>query len=168
MSDDFSIDPLSLGAGALGLCALPGRGGAVDADLAQIIDFSPALVLSLAPAEELAADGVSDLRERLSEVGIGWRHFPIKDFDIPAPEAEAQWNLIASEIHDTLDTGGRVVIHCKAGRGRTGAAALRLMIEAGEAPEEALVRLRTARPGSVETPEQERWAKSGTGTRTAP
>jgi len=168
MSDEFEIDPLSLGAGTLGLCAMPGRGGDLARDLEKIADFRPDLVLTLVSADEMAAHGASDLPEHLAAAGIGWRHFPVSDFEAPAAEADARWAQLAAEMRDTLDAGGRVVIHCKAGRGRTGAVALRLMLEAGETPEEAMARLRAARPGTVETPAQERWAKAGASSRTAP
>jgi ADP-ribosyl-[dinitrogen reductase] hydrolase len=48
-----------------------------------------------------------------------------------------------------------LVIHCKGGLGRTGVVAARLLIELGETPNAALARVRAARPGAVETPEQE-------------
>ena len=51
-----------------------------------------------------------------------------------------------------LQGKGRVLIHCMGGCGRSGMAALRLMIEAGEAPGAALERLRAVRPCAVETP----------------
>jgi protein-tyrosine phosphatase len=47
------------------------------------------------------------------------------------------------------------------GCGRSGTAALRLMVEAGENPKAALQRLRAVRPCAVETPEQFQWAAGG-------
>ena len=59
---------------------------------------------------------------------------------------------------DALRGGGRVLVHCRGGCGRSGMVALRLMIEAGEAPDEALSRLRSVRPCAVETKAQMGWA----------
>ena len=160
MSDPFRIDTLALGAGTLGLSALPGRHGDLDRDLGHVKSFGPALVLTLALTEELEAHGAAALPRKLVEAGIDWAHFPIGDFGAPRPEDEGIWRAIARRIRATLADGGRVLIHCKAGRGRTGTAALRLMVEAGEAPETALARLRATRAGAVETEAQQRWAEA--------
>ena len=53
------------------------------------------------------------------------------------------------------------MIHCFGGCGRSGMAALRLMVEAGEDADEALERLRAVRPCAVETDAQLRWARAG-------
>jgi len=161
MTSMFHIDTLPLGNGALGLCPLPGRDGDLAGDLARIADFRPALVVSLTLAEELAAEGATDLSERLAEAGINWRHFPIGDFGAPQPDAAPLWQAVATEMRAALAASGRVLIHCKGGRGRTGTIALRLMIESGETPEDALARLRAARPGTVETDAQRLWAAAG-------
>ncbi len=168
MTTEFKIDSLPLGAGSLGLSPLPGRAGDAEGDLAQIGAFAPDIVLSLTTEAEMAAHGVADLPNRLSVSGISWHAFPIGDFGIPTPEAERDWKTVAAEMRETLDRGGRVLIHCKAGLGRTGMVALRLMVETGEDPETALERLRAARPGTVETEAQKDWAAAGTGNRPAP
>ncbi len=152
----------------MGLCPLPGRGGDPAGALVRIADFAPGLVITLTLAEEMAAQDIADLPDRLAALGIDWQHYPIADFGTPQPAAEPAWRVIADEARAVLDAGGRVLIHCKAGRGRTGAAALRLMIEAGEDPEAALTRLRAARAGTVETEAQRRWAEAGRPARPAP
>jgi len=58
-----------------------------------------------------------------------------------------------------LQGGGRVLIHCRGGCGRSGMAALRLMIESGEEAGAALSRLRALRPCAVETEAQMAWAQ---------
>ena len=160
MTNGLDIDRLPLDAGELGLCRLPGLDGDIKGDLAHIAEFDPALVISLTTADEMAARGAADLPECLAEVGINWRHFPIADFGTPPPDAAPLWRAVAAEARAALEAGGRVLIHCKAGRGRSGTVALRLMIEAGEDPDTALARLRAARPGTVETEAQQGWAKA--------
>ena len=51
--------------------------------------------------------------------------------------------------------GQSLVVHCRGGLGRTGLISARLLIELGESPARALARVRAARPGAVETREQE-------------
>ena len=63
-------------------------------------------------------------------------------------------------IRQQIDGGGRILIHCRGGCGRTGMIVLRVMIEFGEDPDKALKRLRKIRPCAVETKPQEIWARS--------
>jgi ADP-ribosyl-[dinitrogen reductase] hydrolase len=46
------------------------------------------------------------------------------------------------------------VVHCKGGLGRAGTIAAKLFIELGHSPDDAVRRVRAARPGAIETPSQ--------------
>jgi protein-tyrosine phosphatase len=104
----------------------------------------------------LAEAGAGDLPGRLAATGIGWRHFPIVDYGAPDAD-DPRWPPLAAELHTALDAGGRVLLHCHGGKGRSGMVALRLLVERGAAPAEALAAIRAARPGAVETAAQEAW-----------
>lgn len=106
---------------------------------------------------ELQQYGVADLGERVRQrVGRqGWHHLPMVDGSIPDADGEAAWERIAGDLHDQLDAGGRLCIHCLGGLGRTGVIACRLLVERGVAPEQALRQVRAARRGAVETRQQE-------------
>lgn len=157
----FQISELPLGQGLLGISPLPGRGGTYDADLITLFQWNPSLVLSMTTSQEMAQRGASELGADLSAAGVGWAHLPVPDFGAPPSETAAKWDLYAEKAHQTLAKGGRVLAHCHGGCGRSGMALLRLMTEAGEDPETALARLRTARPCAVETDGQFRWAAEG-------
>lgn len=152
MSDSFLIAPLPLRAGTLALCPLPRDAS----DRALVEGFAPDLVLSMTETAEMAALGAVDLPGWLAARGIGWRHFPIADFGTPADGTD--WDDLAVRAQAVLARGGRVLSHCRGGLGRSGMVVLRLMIEAGEEPATALARLRTVRPGAVETTAQLHWA----------
>lgn len=152
MSEDFVIAPLPLGAGTLALCPLPRDAG----DRAQVAGFAPDLVISMTETAEMAALGAAGLPGWLAAQGIGWVHFPVADHATP-PEG-ADWPGLSAQAQDVLARGGRVLAQCRGGLGRSGMVALRLMVQAGEAPQAALDRLRAVRPGAVETPEQFAWA----------
>lgn len=154
----LTIARLVLGGGILALCPMPGRGGAYAADLYDLLAFGPALVVTLATDDELAAHGARGIGGDLARQGVEWLHLPIADFSAPDAAAAAQWPGAAVCIRAALSRRNKVVIHCLGGCGRSGMAALRLMVEAGEAPETALTRLRAVRPCAVERPEQYAWA----------
>lgn len=157
----FSITEVPLRAGVAGLSPLPGRGGDYAADLAAIRDWAPALVISLTTAEEMARKGAGGFGDDLRRLGIGWAELPLADFTAPDDTLTTRWMLIAERASAILDGGGRILAHCMGGCGRSGAAVLRLMVEAGEEPQAALARLRALRPCAVEKPEQLHWATKG-------
>jgi protein-tyrosine phosphatase len=161
MAEAFQIASVTLGSGgSLGLCRLPGRYGELQKDVAFIQAWKPALVLSMTEKTEMEALGAAELPRVLFENNIGWRHFPIPDFGVPEPMIEANWPKISKEIHDHILAKNNVLLHCRGGIGRSGMVALRLMIEFGEQPDEALQRLRLVRAGAVETDAQLAWAKA--------
>lgn len=148
----FVIAPLSLRHGTVALSPLP----ALPQDRTAVEAFGPALVVSMTETAEMATLGAGDLPEWLAARGIGWAHFPVADFGIPPRNAD--WPALSGRIAALLDGGEKVLLHCRGGLGRSGMVALRLMVDAGEDPCTALMRLRAARPGAVETAAQFDWA----------
>lgn len=146
------LAPLPLRGGHLALSPIP----ATPEVRGALLDYAPGLVVSLTPMREMAALGAAGLPDWLAARAIAWHPFPIEDFATP-PEG-ADWPALGRAAASLLDARGRLLIHCRAGLGRSGMIALRLMVEAGEAPVPALARLRAARPGAVETAAQYRWA----------
>ncbi|MFN3953049.1 MAG: protein-tyrosine phosphatase family protein [Pararhodobacter sp.] len=160
-SAEFAIASLPLGRGTLGICPLPGHIGTLANNLACIGLFAPGLVISLVQQAEMELLGAAELPQGLLRAAIPWAHFPIADFGIPEGIAAARWPDVARRAQAVLARGGKVLVHCRAGRGRSGMVALRLMVEIGENPTAALERLRRARPGAVETEAQHLWALAG-------
>lgn len=156
--EPFRISDLTFDNGArLGLCRLPGRSGDLAGDVEAIRLWSPAIVVSMTEAAEMAAKGAGDLITALTLTSIAHGHFPIRDFG--APEAtDTRWPALARRLHAILDGGGSVLLHCLGGKGRSGMVAMRLMTERGIAGPDALAAIRRIRPGAVETPGQEAWA----------
>lgn len=157
----FAISEVAAGSGRLALCPMPGRGGAYAADLDTLLRWRPALVVTMATAQELAAHGASRLSADLAAAGVGWRHLPVADFAAESAALMLDWRRVSAEARDCLGQGGGVLFHCRGGCGRSGMAAMRLMVELGEAPETALARLRAVRPCAVETEAQRGWASLG-------
>ena len=157
------IFDVPLGKGRIGICQMPGRGDRV-ADLQTIKNWGANLVLTMTTLAELDRVGMGDIEQRLTELEISWRHLPIEDFGAPNSSTGKSCIQAAAHAHKILQNGGSVLAHCWGGCGRSGMALLRLMVEAGEPVDAALARLRKVRPCAVETPQQKKWAASGTKT----
>jgi len=161
MSEGFVIYALPVLQGILAIAPLPGRDGDYAQDIAHIRDWKPALVMSMTTANELAEVGATDLGADLQDAGTRWVHLPVVDFSCPDVAVDEAWHGASRIASAALAGGGRVLIHCRGGCGRSGMAALRLMIETGEAPRTALARLRALRPCVIETEAQMTWALHG-------
>ncbi len=159
---DFVIHALQVGDGILALSPLPGRSGDYASDLQHLREWQPALLISMTTAGEMAAYGASRLGQDMQDRGARWMHLPVPDFSVPGPEVNALWPDVSRFARHALQGGGRVLIHCMGGCGRSGMAALRLMVDAGEKPAVALEHLRRVRPCAVETEAQLKWATTPT------
>ena len=165
LTDPLKIDAMPCGNGLIGMTLCPGKhassafGTAWARDLAldlnAVVDWGATSLVSLVERHELSAFRVSNLGEAAEEAGLEWHHLPIKDVHIPDERFERRWPYSGHVLRRRLQSGERIVLHCRGGLGRTGTIAARLAIELGETPQTALRRVREARKGAVETHEQE-------------
>lgn len=137
---------------------LPGRDGQLPADLETIIAWKPDLVVSLVETGELESLGLDSLPDHLRIVARHWLPLPIPDFSIPTDSATAL--AVVTHLAEALKAGGRVLVHCHGGKGRSGMIAARILTEFGLPAPEAVAAIRQSRPGAVETAEQEAWVAS--------
>jgi ADP-ribosyl-[dinitrogen reductase] hydrolase len=104
--------------------------------------------------------GVPDLPDRVIGHEMSWTHLPIRDVDVPAAPFDAVWPAVRADLMRRLDAGERIVLHCRGGLGRTGLVAALLLIEHGSEPEAAIREVRKARPGTIETEDQEAYVRA--------
>lgn len=159
MSDEFEIAEVPLAAGVLGLSPCPGRAGNYGQDLASLRAWAPDYVVTMVTQTELEVVSATELGRDLHP--IVWRHLPVTDFGTLDAAGRVRWTGVSAELHGVLSAGGRVLVHCFGGCGRSGMIVLRLMVASGEPPDMALSRLRQARPCAVETQAQMDWAVAG-------
>lgn len=157
------------GGGRIGLTVCPGKkqpnaaSGAwnrdLDLDLRAIRTWGAQALVSLIEPDEYAALGVADLPERARALLTHYA-LPIPDYGLPDAKWEERWRAEGPRIRAVLLQGGRVCLHCMGGLGRSGLVAARLLVELGKTPDEAIAAVRAARPGAVETREQEEYVRT--------
>lgn len=166
MYNPLCIDALHLSSGGrIGMIACPGRGRLFEAadiaysrlerDLAAIRTWGATALLSLMEQEELDFFGVETIGTQAQRLSMAWYHLPIADFQAPGPAFEQRWETSGPTVRARLRKGERIVIHCLAGLGRTGTIAARILIEFGSTPRDAIAHVREARPGAIQSLEQE-------------
>lgn len=143
----FAIATLGLRqGGAIGFARCP-----VAADLEAMRAWAPGAVLTLLEPGP-RAEAVAKL---CATLGVPWHHLPIQDYATPDAAFESAWQTTGATLRLSLSQGGRLLLHCAGGLGRSGTIAARLLVELNEAtPEAAILAVRAARPGAIETPAQ--------------
>jgi ADP-ribosyl-[dinitrogen reductase] hydrolase len=155
----WQIDSLVLpdSAARIGLCACPGVSGSLAKHLAQLRDWGARGLVTLIEEQELQLLGVTSMAAQIEALGLRWWHLPIRDMDTPDADFEARWRKTGRELRGLLNDGDSIALHCRAGKGRTGMIAARLLVELGASSAQAIERVRRTRPGSIETMEQEQF-----------
>jgi ADP-ribosyl-[dinitrogen reductase] hydrolase len=157
--------------GTIGMTLCPGRkgssrdgGGSWDRDLGLDLEivrtWKPDIVIALLEPFEYAPLGIPTFQQTVIEAGLPWVFLPIRDGGIPDKAFEDEWATVGPTVRAILRRGGNVLIHCRAGLGRTGLLAASLLIDFGAEPRTAIEEIRDLRPGAVETQAQEDYVLS--------
>lgn len=153
--------------GCIGLAPCPGsphfledqKTISLTRDLQLIKDWGARDLVTLNETWELESVGITHIGQQCQQLGIRWHHLPIEDMEAPDFFFETEWETTGPLLIDTLAHGGKIMIHCWAGLGRTGTIAVRLLAEMGASVETALNLVRRVRPGSVQSINQENYLR---------
>lgn len=127
-------------------------------DVETIRHWGAHRVVTLLEADELEYLQVTGLGEEVRKAGMAWHHWPVIDGSALRTRRDTQadpWREECALLLQALERGESIFIHCRGGLGRTGTLAARLLMARGLQPEDAIREVRAARPGAIETQEQE-------------
>jgi len=125
--------------------------GLLDRTLEALKKKGIGCIVSLAPID----------RERVKGAGLTSIELDTPDMGVPPMSKLAR---AIDEALKELGKGKKLLVHCGAGYGRTGMFLACLLVSQGLSAEDAIELVRSKRPGSIETKEQEelvyRWEKT--------
>jgi protein-tyrosine phosphatase len=115
----------------------------LDADLARLRDLGATMLVCLMEDHEFARYAIDDLPVKARAHGLALLRLAIPDCGVPRSFEAVDALLDAVEAHAAQ--GGRLVVHCRGGLGRTGTIAGCYLVRHGTTPTDALAMLRRAR-----------------------
>jgi atypical dual specificity phosphatase len=92
-------------------------------------------------------------RPWVNDAGLLSVHVPVPDLTAPT---DRQFDAVLDAILRAKRSGMRAAVHCLAGLGRTGTVLAGYFVATGLDPQIAMEKVRSLRPGSIESDEQER------------
>jgi ADP-ribosyl-[dinitrogen reductase] hydrolase len=136
-------------------------------DVATVARWGASAVVTLLDSLEMARLRLQALPSMLAHERIAWHHLPLDPRQVPNPSFEQSWSTLSAPLATIVREGGRVVVHCRDGRARAGLVAALLLVELGSAPQDAINRVRAARPGTLDLAQQEEYVRAHKPVRTA-
>ncbi|UPR52085.1 cyclin-dependent kinase inhibitor 3 family protein [Vibrio cyclitrophicus] len=140
---------LDLEQGALILTPCPGtKEATLDASLAQLKEQGVKAIVTALDDHELASKDVAALGEKTHALGMQWFQIEIEDDCAPGADFAAKWQAASPELHNIVDNGGKVAMHCMGGSGRTGLLAAHLLLEKNWDLSKIVQEVQSLRPGA--------------------
>jgi protein-tyrosine phosphatase len=151
------------GRGRLATMACPRGGDWLDDELDALKNAGVGVLVSALTNPELAELQLNAEPELARQAGLTYVSFPIPDRG--APEGVAAVTDLVGQLEERLTGGEFIVVHCRAGIGRSSLIAAAVLVREGLSPEEAWERISAARGLSVpDTEAQRAWLAAFAGT----
>ncbi|PSD15854.1 protein tyrosine phosphatase [Stenotrophomonas maltophilia] len=131
----------------------------LNTDIAAILRWNASHLVSLLEPWEFSELRIEDLPAVAKAMGLKWHGMPITDGEAPDRRLLLQWPALSAALVREMESGCRVVVHCKGGLGRAGTVAAMLLLQSGASrtAENAINMIRRVRPGAIETAAQEKF-----------
>jgi len=140
---------LDVDAGALVLTPCPGTKGVdLDASLEQLKEQGVQAIVTALDDAELASKEVAELGVKTEQLGMQWFQIEIEDDCAPGETFAEKWQAASPVLHQIVDNGGKVAMHCMGGSGRTGLFAAHLLLEKGWSLIDIVTQVQALRPGA--------------------
>lgn len=141
--------------GTLSVMAKPVSGEWIEDEFIGLKRLGINKVVCLLEAFEKIEVGLGLEEELCVKNGIGYSFFPIPDRGLPDTQKAIKF---VEELYQEICSGVHVVVHCRAGIGRTGIIAGAILVQSGCSAKEALSLISSARGVQLpDTEEQEHW-----------
>ena len=142
--------------GRLAIAARPRSDDWLEHEIERWRTASVGIVVSLLEPDEVHDLRLAAERDLCIKAGLAFLSFPIPDRGVPPSLAKTR-DLVAT-CRDRLTAGDNIIVHCRAGIGRSSMIAACVLVALGHHPDEAFERIATARGLPVpDTPEQAEW-----------
>src|SRR5215831_12141788 len=142
----------------LGIMARPRGHDWLPDDLRALKQLGVDVVVSTLTSKEAEELGLFAEAEACAENGLVFVPFPIEDRSLPPHPA--QFDILVKRLLAYLQDGKSVVIHCRAGIGRSSLIAACVLIRMGASADRAFQVIEHARGCPVpDTPEQRKWVE---------
>ena len=146
----------NIGVGFLAIMARPSVDEWVEEEFGGLAKLGVAGVVSLLEVSEANELRLSNEEGLCSVAGLTFESFPIPDRGIP--ESESALSKLVCDIYRQCAGGNSVVVHCRAGIGRSGLVAAAVLMHTGVDVKGAFQKASNARGVSVpDTDEQALW-----------
>ncbi|HEV7307494.1 hypothetical protein [Ensifer sp.] len=129
----------------------------IERTVAALTDRKTTLFLVLLRDEDCPAGFRLMLRQQIKRAGIAFAALSIDDFKAPGPAWARAFRRLRARVASSLSGDRSVALCCSFGAGRSGTVATYILCERGLSVDEALFRVRSQFPESIESPHQEAW-----------
>ena len=147
-----------LGKGVLSVMAKPVQGEYVEDEFEGFATLGINKIVCLLEDWEQKEVGLASEEELCGKNEIEFISFPIPDRGLPNTDSALK---LATTLFDEIAAGKHIVIHCRAGIGRTGIIAGAVLLKSGKTSNEAIELISKARGVRIpDTEEQEKWLNS--------